>query len=95
MASLEGQALDVLKSLFESDKPAALAAIQAAEGGIEGFIVNAIKNAQFTGIAGMLAKAFEPSLESGVAAYVASHGPEVVYEWIDALIAEEAKKLGG
>ena len=93
--TLEGQVLDILKAALEADKPQALALIQAGEGGVEGFIVQAIQGAHLGGIAGMLLKAVEGSLEAAVASYVALHGPEVVFAFIDAAITSEAAKVGG
>ena len=93
--SIEGQILDVLKKVYENDKPQALALIQSAEGGVEGFVNNAVDNAHAGGLAGVILNEFKGAIKAEVANYVASHGPEVVYEFIDALLADEAKKLGG
>ncbi len=93
--SAEGQVLDVLKRVYEADKPQALAIIQAAEGGIEAFLRTAIENAHAGGIAGLVVSEFKAAVIADLDAYVAAHGPEVVYDWIDALLADEAAKLGG
>lgn len=94
MASpFEAEVLDILKAAYESDKPQALAIIQAGEGGVVKFITDAIGNAHLSGIAGLLLHAVAGSLEAAVNSYVAAHGPEVVYDFIDRLLAEEAAKL--
>jgi hypothetical protein len=96
MASFEGEVADVVKSAYESNKPAVLAAIQAAEGGAQAFIVNAIKNApKQSGIVGELLPFVEGQLESAVAAQLVKYGPEYVYTFVDGLLTAEAAKLGG
>ncbi|MHB8147090.1 MAG: hypothetical protein ACYDGM_07525 [Vulcanimicrobiaceae bacterium] len=34
----------------------------------------------------------EPAIEGGLEAYVQSHGPEVVYEWIDVMLTDAIAK---
>lgn len=94
--TVEVAVLTFIKSEYESNKPAVLAAIQQAEGGVQAFIVNAIKNApKPSGLLGTLYSALEPSLENYVAGLITTSGPEVVYDFIDAEIAAELKALEG
>lgn len=95
MATPLGEFADFIKSEYEANKPAVLAAIQAGEGGAEAFLVNLIQNAQFSGVLGMIASIVKPQAEAFVQGLVTKYGPEVVYAFIDAEIAAEAKRLGG
>lgn len=80
----EVAAITFAKGFYESNKPAVLAAIQNAEGGIEGAIINAIKNAPVPGgLVGTIFKLGEPSIEAWVANLVFTNGPEVIYTYID------------
>jgi hypothetical protein len=91
-----GVILDFVKSEFDANKPAVLAAIAAGEGGVEAFIVKGIKNApRPNGILGSLFPLLEGSLENYVQKLVAANGPEVVFDFIDRELADEAKALGG
>lgn len=88
--------VEFIKQTYEADKPAVLALIQRCEGGVEGFIVNGLKNAPKPGgLLGSLYPLLEGSLESYVAKLVAAAGPEVVYDFIDRELALEVKALGG
>ena len=80
--------IDFVKTAYEADKPAVLAAITAAEGGAQGFLVNAIKDApRPPGLLGMLFGTLEPWLEDYVAGLLEKAGPAIVYAFIDSELA--------
>jgi hypothetical protein len=88
--------LNFIKSELDTNKPAVLAAIQQLEGGVESFIVNAIKTApKPSGLLGTLYAALEPSLISYVQGLITNSGPEVVFDFIEAELVAEIKTLGG
>ena len=91
-----GELADFAVAELEANKPAVLSLIQAAEGGVEGAIVNALKNAPKP--PGLLGTVF-PIVEAGFAKYaqqlVAKYGPEVVFNFIDTEAHVFAKQLGG
>jgi hypothetical protein len=96
MATVAGTVADFIKQELEANKPAVLAAIQQAEGGVEGVIISAIEGAPAPGgILGMLFKSLRPQLEAYVKNLVATQGPEIVFDFIDGAITAEAKALGG
>lgn len=74
-----------LKTAYEADQPAVLTLIQAAEGGVEGFILNALKaeaanvKPPFNILAGMA----EAQLAAFAQSLVAKYGPTVAYTFID------------
>jgi len=91
-----GELADFAVAELESNKAAALALIASAEGGVEGAIVNALKNAPKP--SGLLGTVF-PIVEAGFAKYaqqlVEKYGPEVVFQFIDSEAHLFAKSLGG
>lgn len=88
--------IDFVKSTYEANKPAVLTAINQAEGGVEAFIVNAIKNAPKPGgLLGTLYGILEPQLETYVKNLVAQAGAEVVYTFIDDELAHIQHAVGG
>ena len=94
--NIVGQLADFAVTELEANKPAVLQLIQQAEGGVEGAIVQSIKNLPKPG--GILGAAF-PILEAGLAKYaaqlVSTYGPEIVFEFIDLEAKAFAKSLGG
>ncbi len=86
------QLLTLLKTLYESDKAQALGLIQSAEGGVVAFLDGLLNDAKAGGIAGIVLNELKPAIEGGLEAYVQSHGPEVVYEWIDVMLTDAIAK---
>lgn len=96
MSSIPGTIVDFIKITYEADKPQVLAMIQGAEGGVEAVIVQAIEAMPPPrGLLGTLFSMLRPQLETYVKNLVATAGPEVVFNFIDAALIAEDKALGG
>ena len=96
LKALTGPLADYVITELEANKPAALVLIQNAEGGVEGAIANAMKNApRPRGIIGIAVPMVESAIDKYAADLVIKYGPEVVFEFIDHEAHIFAAQLGG
>ncbi|MDE2097375.1 MAG: hypothetical protein KGL39_09040 [Patescibacteria group bacterium] len=93
--SWELVAVKLLQTEWEDNPATIQAAIGAAEGGLVGFVANALKDVKLSGIAGELWTLIEPQLANYVPEYVAKYGEAYVYALIGTELAAEVKALGG
>lgn len=91
-----GQIADALIAAAQSNKAEVLAALSAAEGGLEAAVVAAIKNAPKPGgLLGIAFPAIEASLVAEVQRLIAQNGPEVIFDFLAGEAQQYAKSLGG
>lgn len=96
MSNVVGGIADALVAAAEANKSEVLAALTAAEGGVEAAIVAVIQNLPMPGgIIGIAFPAIKGSLEAEVAKLVQANGPEIVFDFLDAEAHALAQKLGG
>lgn len=96
MPTLEGTIADALVTVLESNKAAVIADINAAEGGIEAFIANAVNNYK---PGGAILPIIWPTIKAAVIAELVSletqESGAVLFPIIDSEAKTIAKNVGG
>jgi len=93
--SLEGQIADAVIAAAEANKPAIVAAIQAAEGGVEAFIGKAVDNVKPSGALALVWEVLKPSVKAELVALEAQVPGAVIFNVLDSEAHALAKSLGG
>ena len=96
MASFEGQIADAAVAALEANKPAVVAAISTAEGGVEAIITNAVNNFQPKGtVLPLVWGVIKPAVIAELVSLEAQESGTVIFALIDAEAHTLAKDLGG
>jgi hypothetical protein len=92
----EGAIADAIIAAAEANKPAVLAAINAAEGGVEAFLTNVVNSVKPNGmILPTVWSIIKPSIVGELTSVEAQYPGTVIYALLDAEAHVFAKSIGG
>jgi hypothetical protein len=93
--TIEGSVADTILSAAEANRPAIIAAITSAEGGLESFLSAALENIKPVGLVGTVWALIKPALLSELLALEAKESGSVIFAFLDVEAHAFAKSLGG